>query len=585
MKKFIHNLVSHCWLQALILFAATTGTIHSEAACVNPNKPLESPAAGMEMFYDIHKFPGRWPRKITTSPYGLAPDLRAMPLRPESKGNDWEDEWKPNVEPKDDIAEEGFNGHRGYNDISLESDGRSPTIWPNDIDPTKADRKKLTSIGGVVYFYEPDGKGGRRVCRMERWISRHVKVGPGEGDKTIPRKLKITAPTSPNQARNPALAALGKDYVFIGYSNLLYNAQGLIPKIGPTCFYYTADGQVSWVAYESAKGLCIRSKPDPKKDSFIEVLFDAKGKGYGAVLSYPRKWSSDDDRTTQKESAKSDPNGWFQMWNFNYGAGMVIGYGNDRVGLTYIDATGSFGEKDDTIYHEMHKHDIWNPKMEVWQAYRQYEFPNAVSTDLLRHPETLYQYDRVRISGSGVRLFERFAAGSNKLTARTWRDPNYKVARQESFNADGKLVRAVAADYLDGWVGTPFAQENLAQYKSQIKVPFENIYLRVYDYDAKGKESLVGIGWTDYPREKYFEGRSGSRRDMLNRYKDAIAKALSRPFEKREVVPEELTYFFGTPDGKIKWKDYEAFNKEFGPFQDSDAVDVIFPTGRRSDRQ
>lgn len=581
MQTLMLKIASRTWLRAAILIACNAGSMGSQAACVNPSNPLESPVTGVEMFYDIHGEPGHWQDKIAISPYGLTPDKVEGMHNSEYYENGWMDEWKRDSIPSDDLSFTGLS----EGEISLDSDGRPPKIWPNAIDPVKADRKKLSSIGGVVYFYEPDGKGGRRVCRAERWKSRHIEIAPNGGYEVRTRKVKVNAPNSPNQSRNPVLAALSKDFFFVGYTNLQYDAQGRIPKLGRVCFYYTADGQVNWVAYETAKGLCIRSKPDPKKESFIEVLFDANGKGYGAVLTRPNKWSSDDDRTSQKESVKNDPNGWFQVWKFSYGGGNVLGYGNDRVGLADFETTGSLGEKDDTVYNALGNAKRWGGTKSSGITERHYEFPNSVSTDFLRHPETLYQYDRIRVTDLGMSLFERFAAGSNKLTARIWRSPNYKVARQETFNADGKLMRAVAADYLDGYVGTPFAQENLAQYKSQIKVPFDNIYLRVYDYDAKGKESLVGIGWTDYPREKYFENRGYSKRAMLNRTKDAITNVLSHPFEKREAAPEELTYFFGTPDGKVKWKDYAAFNKEFGPFQDSDAVDVIFPTGRRSDRQ
>lgn len=566
-------------------------TVASHAACVNPLNLAESPVSGVETFFDIHGSPDRWPDKVVAATYGLSSDGRLLGDAV-SYFNDWSDNGSRRKQPYDDLEGIAHIEGQGLGTISEKSDGRPPHVWPNHVDPTKLDRKKLGPRGGAVFFYEPDGKGGRRLCRMERWLSRSTEITWDK--KVIQRKPKELAPASKNQTRNPMLAVLSKDYFLIGYSNLRYNTQGLLPHIGPVCFYYTPDGQVSWLAYESPQGECLGKKPDPKKESFIEVLFDDKGKGIGSVLSRPRDWDPEDDRTTTQEYAKSDPKGWWQHWMFQHGGGRVHAYADDRVGVRSLEvmglggaldvAAGTLGAKDDTPYNEFRLGEKSPFAMGREQSYRRYEFPKPVPTTLLRSPETLYQYERVRLTGRGPVVVERFAAGSNKLVARVWRFAMFsKIARQEFFDAQGKLVRAVAADFPFTDLSLPAWVEDFAQYKSQITVTAsENVYLRVYDYDANGKESLVGIGWTNFPREKFFEHQSGSRRARLNEYKDSIAKIMGKPLEKREPIPAELTYYFGSPDGKVRWENYAAFNKAFGPFQDGDAQDVIFPTGRRS---
>lgn len=482
--------------------------------------------------------------------------------------------------PYDDLAGVYKVDGQGFGTLRPEADGRPPPVWANHVDPAKRDKKKLQPHGGAIFFYESDSKGGQRLCRVERWLNRQTLMR-WNGEKPTPEKraTPITAPTSADQTRNPALAALGKDYFLVGYANLRYNAQGQLPRIGPVCYYFKADGQVDWVGFETDDHQCLGKKPDPRKEAFIEVLFDNKGQGYGAILSRPRKWKASDDRTTTKEFASHDPQGWYAQWHFRYRGGKIDATATDRAGLTYLSIDGGdWGAEDDTPYNKTGD----GAQFEMGRGtrlMRTYEFPNSVSTDLLRKPETLFQHDRIRMTGSGMVLYERFAPGTpGKLTARIWYSRGSGNAPRQEFFKDGKLVRSTVADFLkqDYWT------EDLTQYRNQIKAPFDNVYLRIYTYDANGKESLTAIGWTDYPREKYFENRSGSKNAMLNEYENAVAKLTGRKPQKREEVPYELKYFFATPDLKKQWPNYEAFKKDMGPLYSKDAIQLIFPTGRRS---
>ena len=565
----------------------------SHAQCVNPQNPVQSPTSVVRMYFDVHLptradgsdgyffergDPYRWPAMAAENAYGL----------PLGQRNDvsayWNDWTKPgDVFPKpfDDVAGFFHVDSQGFGTLRPEADGRPPPVWANQVDPEQRDKKKLQPHGGAIFYYEPNGKGGQRLCRVERWLNR-LTLMTWDGDKGVSEKraTPITTPASVDQTRNAALAALSKDYFLIGYANLRYNAQGQLPHIGPVCYYFKPDGQVDWVGFESDDHQCLGKKPDPKKEAFIQVLFNAEGKGYGAYLTRPQKWKRSQDRTTTNEyRIDLDSQGWVQEWDFRHRGSKVSAVANDRVGIEhiYIDG-GDWGREDDTPYNKTGDGAPFamgrgNRPM------RMYEFPQSVSTNLFNKPDTLFQHDRVRMTGSGMVLYERFVPDSpGKLAARIWYSQGNGNAPRQEFFRDGKLVRATVADFLKQGYWT----EDLARYKNQIKAPFDNVYLRIYDYDANGQESLAAIGWTDYPREKYFENRSGSKRAMLNEYQDMVARLMGNKPETREEVPYELKYFFATPDLKKQWPNYEAMKKDIGPLYGKDAIQLIFPNGRRS---
>ena len=443
------------------------------AACVNPNDPLESPSSGVEIFYDI-QFPERlvastkagaahdiasgvynydlyWPTPVVVSDY----ELRTAPIidtwvDPENSG-EWPYAPDAGYAPRDEA--DIFSKIAGQLDgaMTWRADGRPPFGWPNLTDPEQFDRKRLSAIGGALFFYEPDGKGGRRLCRMERWLSRklasrRIKYGPDrEGTLTEPRHNPYLVPTSPKQARNPVLKKLGKTYFLVAYTNLVYNSQGHIPRVGAMCFYYTNDGQVSWVGQSSPQGECLNKKPNPKEQSFIEILFDSKGKGYGAVLTSPYRWKPEDVQVPCIKHADQTLEGWGQLWGFDYKGAYVEATFNDRCGITKLHAFGAFAELDSNTVNR-----LMDAELHGSPLVRDYDFPTPTSNDVLRRPETLYQHERSRIScGYAVCMVEHFAAGSNKPRSRVWqRTGSDHVLRTEFFNARGRLAQVVVGDFI-----------------------------------------------------------------------------------------------------------------------------------------
>lgn len=584
-------------LRRLALLAAGTGTLAgAHAACVDPANPLASPTTGVEMFYDIHlplrqiqrandepfttAGTSQWlqvPAPVVSVEYGL-PTRSGDRYRPLDLAAWGEKEAR---RPVDEMARIGHTTRaQGLGTVNERSDGRPPFVWPDHIDPVSADRKALGEVGGAVYFYEPDTRGGRRLCRVETWGSR-TKVFDASSQKAVPRESPIDVPTSPDQTRNPALAALSRDFVMIGYSNLVRDDKGRLPHVGPICLQYRDDGQVSQVAFESDTGQCEGKALDPKQDASIEFLFDGQGKGYGALLNRPVTWETRQDAdgaTRWRASVEGKPgDGWQQDWNLNAG-GRVVAYANDRTGVNDLHATGAMGMKDDTAYNEYGKGEQSRFLMARNQPERRYAFPAFTPTDLLRKPDTLYQYERVRVTGQSVQVLERFAAGGNQLRARIWMvTATGNVPRQEIFR-DGKLVRAIVTDFTTPDEHGKLWVEDLTRYQEQIKVPVKNIYVRVYDYDDQGRESLFAIGWTDYPRSEFFAQQRGGRRQQLEKMSHLLG-INSKPATK---MPAELTYFFGTPDGQVKWPDWQAFSDEVRQRTPA-GRQAVFPDGRNDD--
>lgn len=69
---------------------------------------------------------------------------------------------------------------------------------------------------------------------------------------------------------------------------------------------------------------------------------------------------------------------------------------------------------------------------------------------------------------------------------------------------------------------------------------------------------------------------------MLNDIKDRAQALLGKGPLAKGPVPAELKYFFGTPDGTVKWADWDEMEKELGPFQSGNGANLIYPNGRRS---
>lgn len=467
-------------------------------------------------------------------------------------------------------------------DISAQSWDTSltpPDNWISRLaDPVKFDRKSLRPIGGAIYYYEPDGKGGRRLCRTEDWASRTVmafKPYMAEEDEyqTIPREKHYTysghpldRPPQPGQTHNPVLAEIAKTYVPIAATRYRYDAAGHLIEIvrfnelnweegsrkppnwhsfGLRCRLYRPDGKLWRYVHDLSPGVTDCFNASPEVAHYFEYRHDANGKLIRSIQNMP------DGET-----------GWFQIWRMVVdGDHQVEAEADGKVGVLHITgAVNRIAPKDN------------NPLNANGGAYF---FPNHdAPISLLDDFPKIYNYYRVRERGTGIaRMVEAFPAGSSQLSARVWLNTyNNTLLRQEQYK-DGKLVRAINTDRAYDPT-QDYYEEHLEKYAIKPK----NLVQRVYEYDAQGKEKLVAISWTNVSKEEFYgdapsPGRIGPLVDLARDVKKAW-KNRGKPAQPK---PEQLEFYYGLPDGTVKWKNFEAFQKTFG-IQDN--ADWLYPNGQ-----
>lgn len=551
----------------LLLLAVATNALAAEqflppvtTGCNDLNDPGRSPGKQFEMFFDIQ--------------------------RPTGDDSGARSEQYPEV------------GSPILPDIGAQSwDTALPEQPPNLLDPVRLDRKKLSIHGGYIYYYEPDGKGGRRLCRLEEWANRTVvasKLDTEKSDeyKTVPRTKYNRAtvnrdpyvagpPPQPGQTHNPILAEIAKTYVPIAATRFRYDTAGhLVERASfsddnamaavhleeekvtrpdwrlnrwpgysndpQSCRLYHPDGKLWRYVHGLAQGVtdCFNARAETA--DYFEYRYDANGKLV---------------RSIQNLAAPNKEHKWFQIWRMVVNGYQVEAEADDKDGVRYI--AGSIdlvAPKDNNPL---------NAKGGV------YFFPNHdAPISLLDDFSKIYNYYRVRERGTGIaRMVEAFPAGSSQLAARVWLNTyNNTLLRQEQYK-DGKLVRAINTDRAYDPT-QDYYEEHLEKYAIKPK----NLVQRVYEYDAQGKEKLVAISWTNVSKEEFYgdapsPGKIGPLVDLA---KD-VKKAWKNRGKPAQPKPERLEFYYGLPDGTVKWKNFEAFQKTFD-IQDN--ADWLYPNGQ-----
>jgi hypothetical protein len=528
----------------LWLLAVTANALAAEqflppvtTGCNDLDNPGRSPGRQFEMFFNIHL--RNVVREEDIEPGSMAPEIDAQA-------------WKTEL----------------------------PVQPPELSDPVKLDQRKLGLLGGGIYYYEADGKGGRRLCRTEEWANRtKVLFIPFRGDsKIIPRGIEhgnysgrvLDRPPQPDQTHNPALAELAKTYVPVAATRYRYDAGGHLVEIvhfselnweagsakpadwrfdtgfGLRCRLYQPDGKLwRYVTSNSSNSSdCFNAKPETAH--YFEYRYDANGKLVTSIQNMP-----------------DDESHWFEIWRMVVdGDHQLEADADGKVGVLHITgAVNRIAAKDNNPL---------NAKGGV------YFFPNHdAPISLLDDFPKIYNYRRVRERGTGIaRMVEAFPAGSSQLTARVWLNTyNNNLLRQEQYK-DGKLVRVINTDFADEPM-QEYYEEHLEKYAVKIKPA--NLVQRVYEYDDKGNEKLVAISWTNVPKKEFYgngpsPGRIGPLVDLA---KDA-KKAWKNRGKPAQPKPARLEFYYGLPDGTVKWKDFDAFQKAFDIQENAD---WLYPKG------
>jgi hypothetical protein len=466
------------------------------------------------------------------------------------------------------------------------SDTDFPKQHPNLSDPVKFDRKKLSIHGGYIYYYEPDGKGGRRLCRREEWANRTVMAFKPYTAKrgeyqTIPREKHygysgqpLDRAPQPDQVHNPALAEIAKTYVPVSAIRYLYDAAGRLVESmtfdelnweegsakptnwqfeanhGLQCRLYRPDGKLWRYIHGQIDGAdCSHARPN--NSNYFEYRYDTNGQYLGSI------------QNSRTKSENGGGEGWHQTWELSIAGHRVQAEANSEIGVLFVTgAVNRIAPKDN------------NPLNTNGGVYF---FPNHdAPVSLLDDFPKIYNYRRIRERGTGIaRMVEAFPAGSSQLTARVWLNTyNNNLLRQEQYK-DGKLVRVINTDFADEPT-QEYYEEHLEKYAVKIKPA--NLVQRVYEYDDKGNEKLVAISWTKVPKKEFYgDGASPGRiGPLIDLAKDA-KKAWKNRGKPAQPKPARLEFYYGLPDGTVKWKDFEAFQKAFDIQENAD---WLYPNGQ-----
>lgn len=383
---------------------------------------------------------------------------------------------------------------------------------------------KFDQWGGRVIFIEPDGRGGQRICRVETWESRSIE--PTRKGAQEPRirlrtdshgKVGVVAykPT-PAQERNPVLAPLLPYYFMSGARGYFYDKHNNIVEVATyrspevdalnkypikvaarrvrNCFNYR-DGKV--VAAARPEHEIAATLPDFSCDelargdvSYREYKYNSDGT-LRAVVSY-------NERGARDKSSVSTP-------GHGGGGGTVrFLHGTEEKEATTASFRFSASNSVTSLYTT--QMDLFMDDAQPLYAERstsggaklRYSFPDqAVPLSAMDNKfANLERYPRIKMYShrSGMVIYEMFDAGARTPRQRQWRALD--LSRQEFYSGNGKLTRVIH-----------FGSASPDAYKEDLRAHAESGVLkvtpttsgyasyRVYDYNTRGKESLVFVCW------------------------------------------------------------------------------------------
>ncbi len=397
--------------------------------------------------------------------------------------------------------------------------------------PTVAELKRgmLGATEGQAVYLEPDGKGGQRICRVEHWESRvyRPKNYPQRDAPPVLRRdsdNKVRAVPYrrwAGQERNPILAKLTPYYYMARVDAYFYDQGGHLVEARvqetedvnalrqryPTelmidrltfCARYNAQGQLIWTTGEMSEVMA--EVPGAQCEGLQTGRMETTSYSYqadGSLLArlfVPKKRDAAEPRG---EGLALDPDEWWGQgtawpsasvpqherklvyFGFTNKAG-ILGLYTENTGLAAYDAQPPYKEL------------LRDPNRKL-----RYDFPQPVPLSVVDdHFATLDKYPRVRRypHQSGLTVIEFFDGNSRTPRLRQWR--SVELSRQETYNAEGKLVQVIYS----GGRALKVYPEDLRRYAESgvLKVtPTRSGYAsyRVYTYDANGKESLTFVCW------------------------------------------------------------------------------------------
>lgn len=468
----------------LILLVSLLMVAHAApAACNNPKDWWQSPSQGVEVFFDVDFEKGvtiELLRRLSKERYGMESLSAFDPM---------------GIQEIDAMGERFlFRGE----------------IEKNQIDPAKFEQKR--DVPSSIYFYEPDGKGGRRLCRKE-YLKEKPRVDDTSFKELNSRRLRSLQSNKTFHPRIKAYLASGNYYLYPADA-YIYDAQGRISaeytpynadkpngQLASACYFYDAAGHLTEY---------IRPRRHKTCDA-VDIWDDAR------LLRYNKT-----GRLIAKGSRSSETG------RFRYGGGYQFYYplddspkASDKGGVLNFDSV--FG-----VY------DIASG----WCLHFRKRPPVEWTDDLFTFFQKVQTLDRVDICAENdIPRLAFYPANSTTPTYKIYRDHNAYVLRQEQYDKNGKLLRVINRGDPKEAMELEFYKENLSKYS----VSHSSLWYRVYDYDAKGQEKLVAVSWLPMSVAR-------------------IGAVFSKKM-KQDAIQQQR---FGLPDGTVKWPNEASFQKAFG---------------------
>lgn len=393
----------------------------------------------------------------------------------------------------------------------------------------------LSPVGASsVAFYEPDGKGNWRICRLDSFWPKRVGGDASDSEKKLTRAYapKSALLSHAVEKQRPLFATM-----------FFYDARGRIARIErgdyeqpelsavvEICRRYDEKDRLTLLLKPITTRSCSNNPPDVR-DKWLRLRY-GEYEGKDVVLleevhygSKTGEWVKDFDRF----SAGAAPDAPHGAAHAKSEKGVTVIYGSN---LGKLDDNAA-----NTVMNEFGR------KSAVAYFFTQPPVP----LDVLDHPELIYKYERRRhtfVEGQLGIMFELFKPNEHITRHRYYFIG--RMLRNEQLDANGKVTRVITVDdYRQERPGPhPDVDDKLLTVKV-LRLIGHQIYHRVYDIDAKGKPKLVAVSW--------------NRKLRLN------------PLKKTSMTFADMAY--GTPDGKVRWKTAAEFEKAFG--FSTDAVEVF----------
>ncbi|GJI95433.1 hypothetical protein RugamoR57_21510 [Duganella caerulea] len=390
----------------------------------------------------------------------------------------------------------------------------------------------------VISYYEADGLGEWRLCRLEHWW-------PADSDDDATRQ-RLRKVTPRYVAKNPILAKLPPGVMAYDATLVFYDKKGRIqqtaignfaeperPLIIKTCYVYDDKDRVLLGVWPTTTKKCPSGEPDPR-DAWKRYRY-ADYQGKSVVLLDQSHGVGQNGSWSEKIRFQSSagPDGLSGVAEVDSVNGLTLIYGSD------------VGAKDNNsanmVVNELGH---WNGST---YTFTKPPVPAAVLDNL----DLLYKYERRRqtMVNGAVKMYELFPPNQHIARDRYYMIDSF-VMRHEQLDAKGKVVRVITMkDWRQPHPGPNPAVDDKKLVARQFPL-FHEIFHRVYDIDAKGNPKLVAISW--------------NRERRLNPAKRV-------PLDMADLV-------YGTPDGKERWKTEAEFEKAFNTSAHANAV---FPDNPR----